>query len=127
MAQEQDYTKSSRALFKYITKEKKDVTAIYVYAILSGLVQLSIPLGIQAIVSFVMGATMVTSLYLLIAFVVLGTFLTGFFRIKVMQIIEKIQQKIFVEFAIAFAEKLPKVDLSANKKYYAYRIKGIVR
>lgn len=118
MAQEQDYTKSSRALFKYITKEKKDVTAIYVYAILSGLVQLSIPLGIQAIVSFVMGATMVTSLYLLIAFVVLGTFLTGFFRVKVMQIIEKIQQKIFVEFAIAFAEKLPKVDLSANKKYY---------
>jgi len=118
MAQELDYTKSSRALFKYITKEKKDVTAIYIYAILSGLVQLSIPLGIQAIVSFVMGATMVTSLYLLIGFVVLGTFLTGFFRVKVMQIIEKIQQKIFVEFAIAFAEKLPKVDLSANKKYY---------
>ena len=118
MAQEQDYTKSSRALFKYITKEKKDVMAIYIYAILSGLVQLSIPLGIQAIVSFVMGATMVTSLYLLIAFVVLGTFLTGYFRVKVMQIIEKIQQKIFVEFAIAFAEKLPKVDLSANKKYY---------
>lgn len=118
MAKEQDYTKSSKALFNYITKEKKDVTAIYAYAILSGLVQLSIPLGIQAIVSFVMGATMVTSLYLLIAFVVLGTFLTGFFRVKVMQIIEKIQQKIFVEFAIAFAEKLPKVDLSANKKYY---------
>ena len=118
MAKEQDYTKSSRALFKYITKEKNDVTAIYAYAILSGLVQLSIPLGIQAIVSFVMGATMVTSLYLLIGFVVLGTFLTGFFRVKVMQIIEKIQQKIFVEFAIAFAEKLPKVDLSANKKYY---------
>jgi len=118
MAQELDYTKSSRALFKYITKEKKDVTAIYIYAILSGLVQLSIPLGIQAIVSFVMGATMVTSLYLLIGFVVLGTFLTGFFRVKVMQIIEKIQQKIFVEFAIEFAEKLPKVDLSANKKYY---------
>ncbi|RZJ79165.1 MAG: ATP-binding cassette domain-containing protein [Flavobacterium sp.] len=118
MAQEQDYTKSSRALFNYITKEKKDVTAIYIYAILSGLVQLSIPLGIQAIVSFVMGATMVTSLYLLIGFVVLGTFLAGFFRIKVMQIIEKIQQKIFVEYAIAFADKLPKVDLSANKKYY---------
>ncbi|MGF1926308.1 MAG: hypothetical protein ACQUHE_19205, partial [Bacteroidia bacterium] len=72
MAQDQDYTKSSRALFNYITKEKKDVTAIYIYAILSGLVQLSIPLGIQAIVSFVMGATMATSLYILIGFVVLG-------------------------------------------------------
>lgn len=93
MAQNQDYTKSSRALFRYITKEKSDVTAIYIYAILSGLVQLSIPLGIQAIVSFVMGATMVTSLYLLIALVVLGTFLVGFFRIKVMQIIEKFSRK----------------------------------
>ncbi|WP_205943150.1 ATP-binding cassette domain-containing protein [Pedobacter cryotolerans] len=35
-----------------------------------------------------------------------------------MQIIEKIQQKIFVEYAIAFAEKLPKIDVSKNKKYY---------
>lgn len=109
---------SNRKLFEYITKEQKDVTSIYIYAILSGLVQLSIPLGIQAIVSFVMGATMVTSLYILIAFVVLGTFLAGFFRIRVMQIIEKIQQKIFVEYALAFAAKLPRVNLVATKKYY---------
>lgn len=105
-------------LFKYVTKEKKDVTNIYFYAILNGLVQLSVPLGIQSIVSFVMGATMATSIYILIAFVVLGTWLVGYFRLKVMQIIEKIQQKIFVEFSVAFAEKLPKVNLSDTKKYY---------
>ena len=105
-------------LFKYVTKEKKDVTNIYFYAILNGLVQLSVPLGIQSIVSFVMGATMATTIYMLIAFVVLGTWLVGYFRLKVMQIIEKIQQKIFVEFALAFAEKLPKLNLSATRKYY---------
>jgi len=105
-------------LFKYVTKEKKDVTNIYFYAILNGLVQLSVPLGIQSIVSFVMGATMATTIYMLIAFVVLGTWLVGYFRLKVMQIIEKIHQKIFVEFALAFAEKLPKVNLSATRKYY---------
>ena len=105
-------------LFKYVTKEKKDVTNIYFYAILNGLVQLSVPLGIQSIVSFVMGASMATSIYILIAFVVLGTWLVGYFRLKVMQIIEKIQQKIFVEFSLAFAEKLPKVNLSATRKYY---------
>jgi ATP-binding cassette subfamily B protein len=118
MYQEKDFIVSNAALLKYITKEKKDVTAIYFYAILSGLVQLSIPLGIQAIVGFVMGATMITSLYILIFAVVLGTFLAGFFRIKVMQIIEKIQQKIFVEYAVAFADKLPKINLSSTKKYY---------
>ncbi|WP_051268294.1 peptidase domain-containing ABC transporter [Terrimonas ferruginea] len=118
MAQNTNVQFTSRKLFQYITKEKKDVGNIYIYAILSGLVQLSIPLGIQAIVSFVMGATMVTSLYILIGFVVLGTFLVGFFRIRVMQIIEKIQQKIFVEYALAFAEKLPRINLTASKKYY---------
>jgi len=105
-------------LFKYVTKEKKDVTNIYFYAILNGLVQLSVPLGIQSIVSFVMGATMATSIYILIIFVVIGTWLVGYFRLKVMQIIEKIQQKIFVEFSIAFAEKLPKVNLFDTRKYY---------
>lgn len=108
----------SKKLFKYITKEKKDVTNIYFYAILNGLVSLSIPLGIQSIISFIMGATMVTSIYLLIFFVVLGTFLVGHFRLKVLQIIEKIQQKIFVEFSVAFAEKLPKVNLTDTRKYY---------
>lgn len=108
----------SKKLFRYITKEKKDVTNIYFYAILNGLVSLSIPLGIQSIISFIMGATMATSIYLLIFFVVLGTFLVGHFRLKVLQIIEKIQQKIFVEFSMAFAEKLPKVNLSSTRKYY---------
>ena len=65
-----------------------------------------------------MGTTMVTSLYLLIAFVVVGTFLAGLFQIRVRQIIEKIQQKIFVEYALAFADKLPKVNLATTKKYY---------
>jgi ABC-type bacteriocin/lantibiotic exporter with double-glycine peptidase domain len=118
MYQEKEFVVSNAALLKYITKEKKDVVIIYIYAILSGLVQLSIPLGIQAIVGFVMGATMITSLYILIFFVVLGTFLAGFFRVKVMQIIEMIQQKMFVEYALAFAHKLPKINLSSTKKYY---------
>ncbi|KPH12531.1 peptidase domain-containing ABC transporter [Chryseobacterium sp. ERMR1:04] len=107
-----------KRLIRYITKEKKDVTNIYFYAILNGLVLLSIPLGIQSIVSFVMGATMTTSIYILIFFVVIGTWLAGYFRLKVIQIIEKIQQKIFVEFSIEIADKIPKVDLSYTRKYY---------
>ncbi|SFI37134.1 peptidase domain-containing ABC transporter [Halpernia frigidisoli] len=115
---DKNYKEQGLKLFKYITKERKDVANIYFYAIFSGLVQLSLPLGIQAIVSYAMGATMVTSIYLLIALVVAGTWLVGFFRLKVMQIIEKIQQKIFVEYSIAFAEKLPKLNLTKINKYF---------
>lgn len=113
-----NYKEKGIQLFKFITKERKDVANIYFYAIFSGLVQLSLPLGIQAIISYAMGATMVTSIYLLIALVVIGTWLVGFFRLKVMQIIEKIQQKIFVEYSIAFAEKLPKLNLTKINKYF---------
>lgn len=113
-----NYKELGLKLFKYITKERKDVANIYFYAIFSGLVQLSLPLGIQAIISYAMGATMVTSIYLLIGLVVIGTWLVGFFKLKVMQIIEKIQQKIFVEYSIAFAEKLPKLNLTKINKYF---------
>lgn len=118
MLQDKDLKIASKNFLKYITKEKSDVGNIYIYALLMGLVQLSVPLGIQAIVGYVMGATMVTSLYLLIVFVVAGTWLVGYFKVKVMQIIEKIEQKIFVEYSIAFADKLPKINLQNTKKYF---------
>ena len=38
--------------FKIIRLEKKEVTAIYFYAILSGVIQLTLPLGIQTIINF---------------------------------------------------------------------------
>ena len=50
-----NYKEQGLKLFKYITKERKDVGNIYFYAIFSGLVQLSLPLGIQAIISYELG------------------------------------------------------------------------
>ncbi|MEY4906130.1 MAG: hypothetical protein RLZZ292_3945, partial [Bacteroidota bacterium] len=58
-------------LLQLISLEKDEVKSIYFYAILSGLVQLSVPIGVQAIIGFVLGAVMVTSLYVLIVLVVL--------------------------------------------------------
>ena len=63
---------------------------------------------------------MVTSIYILIGFVVLGTWFVGFFRVKVMEIIEKIQQKIFVEYAIAISETLPNIKLEKTNNCLLY-------
>ncbi|MEJ8597797.1 ABC transporter ATP-binding protein [Riemerella anatipestifer] len=110
--------KLNELLLNLIKLERKDIINIYLYGILSGLVYLSIPLGIQAIISYAFGATMVTSIYLLIAFVVLGTWLTGYFQIKVMMIIEKIQQKIFVDYTFKIAKRLPDIDLYSVNNYH---------
>jgi ABC-type bacteriocin/lantibiotic exporter with double-glycine peptidase domain len=101
-----------------IRGHKKEVVSIYLFSILGGIVNLSLPLGVQTIIGLVMGATMVTSIYVLIFFVVLGVFLMGLFQINQMKIIESIQQKIFAHYAYEFAEKIPRLDLKQMDKYY---------
>ncbi len=98
--------------------ERKEITAIYFYAILNGLIQLSLPLGVQAIIGFVLGASMRASLIVLITLVVLGVLIAGIMQINQMKIIEKIQQKIFVRYSFAFAEHIPKMDLKKNDNVY---------
>lgn len=105
-------------LFNLILLDKKEITSIYFFAILNGLVQLSLPLGVQAIISFVIGASMVTSIYILITIVVIGVWIVGVLQVNQMKIIERIQQKIFVRNVIEFAEIIPKIDLKKSNNYY---------
>lgn len=111
-------TSPLKRLWNLLVLEKKEIISIYFFAILSGLIQLSVPLGIQAIIGFVLGAAMVTSIYILILVVVVGVLLTGILQINQMRIIEKIQQKIFTGYAFEFAESMPKFDLKKIDDYY---------
>ncbi|MGB5006494.1 MAG: hypothetical protein WBO39_06110, partial [Ferruginibacter sp.] len=105
-------------ILNLVKLERKEITAVYFYAILNGLIQLSLPLGVQAIIGFVLGATMRASLIVLIALVVTGVLIGGIMQINQMKIIEKIQQKLFVRYAFAFATHIPKLDLKKNDKVY---------
>jgi ABC-type bacteriocin/lantibiotic exporter with double-glycine peptidase domain len=52
--------------------EKKDIFQIFYYAIFGGLVALSLPLGIQAIINLIQGAQMSTSWIVLVIVVTVG-------------------------------------------------------
>jgi len=113
--------KIGRALsnfFKVLSPDKKDITSVYILAILAGLVQLSLPLGIQTIISFVMAGSISTSIVILIVMVVLGTFLSGLLQVRQMQVIEKVQQKIFLRYSLEFANRLPKLNIEKLDSYY---------
>jgi ABC-type bacteriocin/lantibiotic exporter with double-glycine peptidase domain len=105
-------------IYNLVKLERKEITAIYFFAILSGIIQLSLPLGVQAIIGFVMGGAMSTSLIILISLVILGVLFTGLMQINQMRLNEKIQQKIFVRYSFAFAERLPKLDLKKTDSFY---------
>lgn len=105
-------------IFRLAQLERKEISAIYFYAILNGLIQLSLPLGVQAIVGFVLGGAMNASLAVLITLVVLGVLASGALQIGQMQQIEKIQQKIFVRYSYQIAHTLPRLDLKKADGFY---------
>ncbi|MBL7725449.1 MAG: ATP-binding cassette domain-containing protein [Chitinophagaceae bacterium] len=112
-------TKSPVArILNLLRLERKEISAVYFYAILNGLIQLSLPVGVQAIIGYVLGASMRASLIVLITLVVLGVLIAGIMQINQMKIIEKIQQKLFVRYSFAFAQHIPNLDLKKNDSVY---------
>lgn len=107
-----------RKLYQLLILDRRDISAIYLFAILSGLVQLSVPIGIQSIIGFVQAADYSTSIVLLIALVVIGVFINGLLQVRQMQVIEKIEQKIFVRYAFEFTDRIPKLDIKKLDNYY---------
>ncbi len=98
--------------------ERSDISAIYFYSILMGLVQLSLPLGIQSIISFVMGGAISTSLVILVIAVIVGVLVAGLLRVNQMKIIEKVQQQLFVRYSFQYAHAIPNLSLKEINNYY---------
>jgi ATP-binding cassette subfamily B protein len=115
-------SRSIRNFFQVIRIEKKEVSSIYFYAILSGLIQLSLPLGIQAIINFAQAAAgrgkLSASMWLLIILVVGGVFTAGLLQVNQMRLVEKIQQRIFSRYAFEFTFKIPRLKVKETENYY---------
>jgi ATP-binding cassette, subfamily B, bacterial len=105
-------------IFNLLKLEGKEISAVYFYAILNGLILLAIPVGIQALIGFAQTNTASSSIVLLIAMVVISVFIAGVLQVKQMQVIEKIQQKIFVRYSFDIGQKIPALKLSAVDNYY---------
>ena len=95
--------------------DDKEVTQLYIYAIFSGIVSLSLPLGIQSVIHFIQGGEITTSWVILVTLVICGVILTGVLQIMQLRITENIQQRIFTRYSFNFAYELPRFDRSYLK------------
>lgn len=98
--------------------DKRDVLQILYYAIFAGVVNLTLPLGIQAIINLIQGAQISTSWILLVILVTLGVAFAGLLQLAQMRIIENVQQKIFTRASFEFAYRFPKIKMSELRNYY---------
>lgn len=105
-------------LNKVLLVDRRDVGVVYMFAILAGLVQLSLPLGIQSIIGFVMAGSISTSIVVLIGMVVFGVFIKGLLEVRQLQIIEKVKQKLFVRYSLEYSDKIPRLNIEKLDKEY---------
>jgi ATP-binding cassette subfamily B protein len=111
-------SKSIKRFFGLLRLEKNNIYYIYFYSVISGLMYLSLPLGVQAIISLMNAQQISASLILLIALVVLGVFLNGFMYILQMRVTERIQVRIFTLMSLAYADRLPKLQEEDINEYH---------
>ena len=98
--------------------DRKDVLQVFYYAIFAGLVNLSLPLGIQAIINLIQGAQVSTSWVVLVILVTLAVAFGGILQLMQMRMIENMQQKIFTRASFEFAYRFPKIKMSELRNYY---------
>lgn len=98
--------------------DKRDIKQILLYAIFAGLVALTLPLGIQAIINLIQGAQVSTSWIILVILVTLGVAFQGILQLMQIRILENVQQKIFTRSSFEFAYRFPKIKMSELRDYY---------
>ncbi len=105
--------------WKLLKNYNKEVSHIYIYGIINGIVYLSLPLGTQAIVSFLQIGELTSSWIFLVIFVIGGIGLSGYLQVMQLRVVENIQQDIFVRSSMEFAYRLPNITYEAFNRYHA--------
>jgi ABC-type bacteriocin/lantibiotic exporter with double-glycine peptidase domain len=105
-----------RRLLLLLGQYRREIRYIFLYAIVAGLINLSLPLGIQAIIGQIAGGGINASWGVLVLFVLVGAALTGILRLMQLSVMEYLQRRIFAESAMEFALRIPRLNLDSLRK-----------
>ncbi|WP_299115268.1 peptidase domain-containing ABC transporter [uncultured Winogradskyella sp.] len=98
--------------------ERKDLFQVIYYAVFAGLINLTLPLGIQAIINLIQGAQVSTSWIVLVVLVTIGVAFVGVLQFMQMRIIETVQQRLFMRASFEFTYRFPKIKMDQLYNYY---------
>lgn len=108
-----------RKFVAMLSMERKDILLVYIYAILNGIMSLSLPLAIQAIMPLLTAAIISTSLIVLVIMVLVGILTSSGLQYMQYKIIETLQQRIFTRASFEFANRIPRMKIESMIKEYS--------
>lgn len=103
-------------LVRLLSKYRKEIRYILLYAVVAGLINLSLPLGMQAIIGLLAGGSISASWAVLVLFVIVGALITGGLRLMQLSVMEYLQRHIFADSALEFAIRIPRLNLELLRK-----------
>jgi ABC-type bacteriocin/lantibiotic exporter with double-glycine peptidase domain len=106
-------------LFRLLTPNRKAIRNLYLFAIINGMIALSLPLGLQSIINLIQGGEISASWILLVAIVLVGYLITGMIQVVQLQITENLQKDLFTRSAFEFAYRIPRIRMDALHQHYA--------
>jgi ABC-type bacteriocin/lantibiotic exporter with double-glycine peptidase domain len=110
---EQSKLSTIERFIRLIKGDRKEISYIYIYAIFAGVINLTLPLGVQAILNFIQGGAISASWWVLIIAVTAGTLFSGLLVVMQMTVSETLQRRIFTRVSFDFAERLPQLHTEA--------------
>jgi len=108
-----------KRFWKLLSQYKKEIRKIYTYALFIGMVNLTLPLGIQAIINFLQTGQLTSTWVILVGFVLVGITITGMLQVLQLRMVENIQQDLFTRSAFEFAYRIPTISLLQLDKIHA--------
>lgn len=100
-------------LIRILHYERSTINYIFIYAILIGLIGLTLPLGTTAVFNLLSNGAMYSSTYILIGVILIGIVIGGLLLIGQLSLVEVVEQKIFAKTALEFAFRLPLIKRKA--------------
>lgn len=107
-----------RRLLRLLSQYRREIRYLILYAVVAGLINLSLPLGIQAIISQIAGGAINASWGVMVLFVLMGALLAGILRLMQLAVMEHMQRRVFADSAVEFALRIPRLNLELLRREY---------
>lgn len=104
--------------YRLLTQDRKALVNLYIFALFAGVVSLSLPLGIQAIINLIVAGQTATSFYVLIFIVVAGYGINSYLQILQISVVEVLQRRVFARSSFDFAFRAPRLNALELRQFF---------
>jgi ABC-type bacteriocin/lantibiotic exporter with double-glycine peptidase domain len=109
------FTPIQRVL-RLLAQYRREIRYIILYAVVIGLINLTLPLGVQAIIGLIAGGSIAASWGVLVLFILVGALLAGVLKLAQMSIMEHLQRNLFADSAAEFALRIPRLHMELLRR-----------